>query len=200
MPLYVLGGALLVFAVVLALGLLLGIGLFAIGVALLLAVLTGLILFGRRAQGAALGQIEGQLGAAAGVLTNMRGDWRVQAAVSVNQHSDLVHRVLGRPGVILVSEGTPGRTRNMVVQERKRVIRALGDFPVYDLHVGDGDGEVPLRRLQKHLSGMPRNVKGAQVNIAEKRLAALSAKGSLPVPKGPMPTQGRIPRPPKGMR
>jgi hypothetical protein len=35
----------------------------------------------------------------------MRGDWRVTPAVGFTREQDLVHRVLGKPGVILVAEG-----------------------------------------------------------------------------------------------
>ena len=71
--------------------------------------LAALILFGRRAQGSAYRQVEGQPGAAAWVLEGMRGDWRVTSGVAGTAQMDAVHRVLGRPGVILVAEGVPGR-------------------------------------------------------------------------------------------
>ena len=67
-----------------------------------LAIITGalaaLVIFGRRAQGSAYRQVEGQPGAAAWVLEGMRGDWRVSAGVARTTQLDAVHRVLGRPG------------------------------------------------------------------------------------------------------
>ena len=60
-------------------------------------VLAAMIVFGRRAQGSAYRQVEGQPGAAAWVLEGMRGDWRVTSGVAGTAQLDAVHRVLGRP-------------------------------------------------------------------------------------------------------
>ena len=109
--------------------------------------LAALIIFGRRAQGSAYRQVEGQPGAAAWVLEGMRGDWRVTSGVAGTAQMDAVHRVLGRPGVILVAEGVPSRVRGLLAQEKKKVARIVGDTPIYDIVVGDGEGQVPLRKL-----------------------------------------------------
>ena len=149
-------------------------------------------MFGRRVQRNAYSQVEGQLGAAAAVLQNMRGDWRVTPAVGFTREQDLVHRVLGRPGIILVAEGSPGRTRSLVVNEKKRLARFVGDVPVYDVMVGDGEGQVPLRGLERHFVKLPRNIKPKDVNILDRKLKAMAP--ALPIPKGPMPGGGRMPR------
>lgn len=159
---------------------------------LLFAVLATTVVFGRRVQRNAFTQVEGQIGAAAAVLQNMRGDWRVTPAVGFTREQDLVHRVLGRPGIVLVGEGAPGRTRGLLVAEKKRLARFIGDVPVYDVVVGDGEGQVPLRGLDKHFARLPRNVKPKDVNILDRKLKAMPA--GLPVPKGPMPGGGRVPR------
>src|SRR4051795_11864211 len=84
----------------------------------------------RRATTAGLRQIEGQPGAAAAVLDSMRGDWQVTPAVAFNISQDMVHRVVGRPGVILVAEGAATRTKSLLVQEKKRVGRVAAEIPV----------------------------------------------------------------------
>jgi len=160
--------------------------------AVLFGVLSAMIVFGRRAQKAAFGQVEGQPGAAYWVLQNMRGDWRVTQGVQVTAQLDAVHRVLGRPGVVLVGEGQPHRVRGLMAQEKKRIARIAGDTPIYDVFIGDEDGEVSLRRLNTHLMKLPRNLSQAQVNGLEKRLAALGGTKAPPVPKGPMPTRARM--------
>jgi len=174
---------------------------FAVGHPLLLGLLglaVGLVVatavFGRRVQRHAFTQVEGQIGAAAAVLQSMRGDWRVTPAVGFTREQDLVHRVVGRPGIVLVGEGAAGRTRSLLVTEKKRLARFVGDVPVYDLLVGDGDGQVPLRGLEKHFARLPQNVKPKDVNILDRKLKAMPA--GLPVPKGPMPggAGGRVPR------
>lgn len=164
-----------------------------------LGVLLGLVVttlvFGRRVQRTVYRQAEGQLGAGAFVLQRMRGDWRVTPAVGFNREQDLVHRVIGRPGVILVAEGNPVRTRQLVATEKKRVARVIGETPVYDVVIGNDEGQVPLKSLERHFIKLPRNIKPKTVNELDRRLKALaSVQGAMPVPKGPMPTSGRVPR------
>ena len=181
------------FGVLLLLLTLVGIPIWAAApLAVLFGVLSAMIIFGRRAQKAAFRQFEGQPGAAYWVLQNMRGDWRVTQGVQVTAQLDAVHRVLGRPGVVLVGEGLPHRVRGLMAQEKKRIARIAGDTPIYDVLIGDEDGEVSLRRLNTHLMKLPRNLSQAQVNALEKRLAALGGTKAPPVPKGPMPTRARM--------
>ena len=180
-------------AVIFLVNLLAGIALFiGIPIAVIFGVLAATFVFGRRAQKAAFSQVEGQPGAAGWVLGNMRGDWRVTQGVQVNAQLDAVHRVLGRPGVILVGEGAPHRVRPLLAQEKKRVARIVGDTPIYDVILGDGEGEVPILRLNNHLVKLPRNLDQAQVNALEKRMAALGGTKAAPLPKGPMPTRARL--------
>ena len=180
-------------AVIFLINLLAGIALFiGIPIAVVFGVLAATFVFGRRAQKAAFNQVEGQPGAAGWVLGNMRGDWRVTQGVQVNAQLDAVHRVLGRPGVILVGEGAPHRVRPLLAQEKKRVARIVGDTPIYAVILGDDEGEVPIRRLNNHLVKLPRNLSQAQVNALEKRMAALGGTKAAPLPKGPMPTRARL--------
>jgi Domain of unknown function (DUF4191) len=184
---------LLPFLVILGLGILLGHPYLAAFFGLLVAALVTMAVFGRRLQRTAYSQVEGQLGAAAAVLQNMRGDWRVTPAVGYTQEQDLLHRVVGRPGVVLVAEGQAGRTRRLVVTEKKKLVRFVGETPVYDVLVGDGEGMVPLRDLERHFVKLPRNIKPALVNDLDRKLKALGG-GRPPIPKGPVPMNGRVPR------
>jgi hypothetical protein len=167
-------------------GILLGSPFVFIPLALITGGLVALILFGRRAQGSAYRQVEGQPGAAAWVLEGMRGDWRVTSGVAGTAQMDAVHRVLGRPGVILVAEGVPGRVRNLLAQEKKKVARIVGDTPIYDIVVGDDEGQVPLRKLSTHVMKLPRNLTAAEVNALGRRMSAMGG-GRMPVPGGPLP-------------
>ena len=180
-------------AVIELIGILVGLPLLFIPIALLFAVLATLIVFGRRAQGSAYRQVEGQPGAAAWVLEGMRGDWRVTPAVGFTREQDLVHRVIGKPGVILVAEGARHRTRGLIGNEKRKVTRIAGSTPVYDVHVGDGDGEVPLRGLEKHFLKLPHNIKPKVVNELDRKFTAMGGP-AMPIPKGPMPRGGRVPR------
>jgi hypothetical protein len=160
---------------------------------LLIAVTVTMGVFYRRATRSALSQVEGQPGAAAGVLNSMRGDWQVTPAVAFNASQDLVHRVVGRPGVILVGEGNPSRVRSLIAQERKRVNRVAAEVPVHEIVVGDEEGQVPLRKLQTHVMRLPRALRPAQASEVKKRMRALGGP-QPPIPKGPMPRTARVPR------
>ncbi len=179
------------FLLMLAIGFVLGQPVYLGILGFLLALMVTALVFGKRVQSTAYSQVEGQLGAAAAVLNNMRGDWRVTPAVGFTREQDLLHRVLGLPGVILVAEGARNRTRNLVVTEKKNLARWIGDVPVYEILIGDGEGQVPLRGLEKHLLKLPRNIKGKRVNELDRKLKAIGA-AAMPIPKGPMPT--RMPR------
>jgi hypothetical protein len=186
----VLAGFLGPLLLLIAVGLVFGGLLYLTFLGFLLGLVVAAFVFGRRVQATAYSQVEGQIGAAAAVLTNMRGDWRVTPAVSFNREQDLVHRVIGRPGVVLVGEGAHNRVRNLIGTEKRKVTRVVGDTPVYEVVVGDGEGQVPLRQLERHFLKLPRNIKPKQVNELDRKLTAMAA--ALPVPKGPLPT--RVPR------
>jgi hypothetical protein len=173
-------------AVVEVTGILLGSPWIFLPLAIVLGVLVALIIFGRRAQGSAYRQVEGQPGAAAWALENMRGNWRVDSGVAGTPQLDAVHRVLGRPGIVLVGEGSPQRVRGLLAQEKKRLARVVGDTPIYDVTVGDGEGQVPLRKLTQHVMKLPRNLNAGEVNALGRRIGALGGQ-RMPVPGGPLP-------------
>jgi hypothetical protein len=154
-----------------------------------------MILFGRFAQSARYSAIAGQPGAAAAILQSMRGNWTVTPAISANRNMDVVHRTVGRPGVILVGEGSPTRLPSMLAAEKKRIARVAHDVPIYDIQVGDETGQVPIRKLQRHIMKLPRNLKPTAVTDLNYRLKALPQ--SLQMPKGPLPKTGRMPKAPR---
>ncbi|MCW2601505.1 MAG: hypothetical protein JWM02_3334 [Frankiales bacterium] len=188
----VLGAFVVILAVFVALGITLGHPIYLSVLGLLFGLVVAAAVFGRRVQKTAFGQVEGQLGAAAAVLSNMRGNWRVTPAVGFTKEQDLLHRVVGRPGIVLVAEGSPSRVRNLIGSEKRALARVVGETPVYDVVVGDDEGQIALKDLEKHFLRLPRNIKPAQVNVLDARLKALRTNSAMPVPKGPMPT--RVPR------
>jgi hypothetical protein len=188
----VLGTLVITAAVFVLLGILIGHLLWGILFALVFSFFTTTIVFGRRVQKTAFTQVEGQIGAAAAVLNNMRGNWRVTPAVGFTKEQDLLHQVIGRPGIILVGEGNPNRVRNLIGTRKRELARLVGETPVYDVVVGDNEGQIPLKGLEKHFMRLPRNIKPAQVNTLDARLKAIRGTSALPIPKGPIPT--RMPR------
>jgi hypothetical protein len=166
-----------------------------IPLAVLLALITAMILFGRFAQKAQYSAIDGQLGAAAAVLQNMRGDWTITPAVAGNRTMDVVHRAVGRPGVVLVGEGVPSRVAGLLASERKKTERVAHGVPIHEFQAGNGEGQVPVSKLQRKITTLPRTLRPTAVSDLNYRLKALQP--TMQMPKGPMPKGARQPRMPK---
>jgi len=159
-------------------------------------VLVAFIVFGRRARTAMYGEIEGQPGAAAAVVTSLRGDWRLTPNVAVTRNQDIVHRVVGKPGVILIGEGSTDRLGPLIADQQKRIGRVAAGTPVTVILVGNEPGQVPLAKLERKLTRLPRTFKGGTVDQIEGRMRALGGL-NIPIPKGPLPKGARLP---KGVR
>jgi hypothetical protein len=185
-----------VIAVAVVVGLLTGLGPELIPLGVLLGLAGAMLMFGRFAQSAQYSTIAGQPGAAAAILQSMRGSWTVTPAIAANRNMDVVHRTVGKPGVILVGEGSPSRLPGLLAAEKKRVSRITFDeLPIYTIQVGDEEGQIPIRRLQRYIMKLPRNLKGPAIADLNYRLKALPQ--SLQMPKGPMPRTGRMPKAPR---
>ena len=193
-------GWLLLGLFVVTFGVLFGIGL-AIGnpvtffiIALSAAMVVCSIVFSRRAMRSAYRSIEGKPGAAVAVVQNMaKLGWGITPAVATNKNQDLVHRAVGRPGVVLIGEGTSPALTGLLASEHKRTSRFVAEIPISELVIGDGPDQVPIARLDKHLRKMNKVLSPGDVTNTRKRLDALGSS-PLPMPKGPMPKSGRIPR------
>jgi Domain of unknown function (DUF4191) len=191
----VVGTLIGVIAIFVIIGLLTHTAAFLIPLGVMLGILGSMILFGRYAQSAQYATIEGQPGAAAAVLQSMRGNWTVTPGVAGNRTMDIVHRAVGRPGVILIGEGNPNRLGGLLSAEKKRVARVAHDVPIFDFQVGDAEGQLPVSKLQRKVMRLPRNLKPAAVSDLNYRLKALQP--SIQMPKGPIPQNARQPKMPR---
>jgi uncharacterized protein DUF4191 len=194
MPILV-GSIVGVIALFVLLGLLTGTAAFLIPLGVLLGLLVGMIMFGRFAQAAQFSAIEGQPGAAAAVMQSMRGNWTVTPAVTANRNMDVVHRAVGRPGVILVGEGVPSRLAGLMAAEKKRTARVAHEVPIFEFQVGNEEGQIPVRQLQRKMMRLPRNLRPGAVSDLNYRLKALQP--SMQMPKGPLPKGVRQPKMPR---
>ncbi len=164
-----------------------------IPIAVLAALVVGMFVFSRRAQRSMFTQAEGQAGAAGWMLSqNLRGDWRLTQAVAGTTQLDAVHRLVGRPGVVLVGEGAAHRVRGLIAQEKKRTARVVGETPIYDVIVGTDEGDIRLSKLNRYLLKLPANLSKDQVGTLEKRLAALGGSRAQGLPQGPMPPGAKM--------
>ena len=158
--------------------------------ALLIGALCALLVFGRRAQSAAYKQMEGQPAAGAGALQMLRRGWKVDPVVGFTKHQDVVHRVVGPPGIVLVGEGSsPARVKQLLVNERRKHERVAADTPIHEVVCGRGEGQVPLPRLVRHVKKLGKGLKPAEMTDLLYRIKALDAnRSNIPLPKGPVPT------------
>ncbi len=167
-------------------------------VGIVLGGLAAFWVFTRRLQQGVYKQIEGEAGAAAWALSNLRDGvgmkWVVESGIAQNANLDAVHRVIGTPGIVLVGEGNKHRVKQMLAKERTKISRIVGQTPIYDVIVGDGDGEVPIKKLQNHLMRLPRNIKKNEVDALNSRVESISRLQSPQsnLPKGPLPRGGQM--------
>jgi hypothetical protein len=104
----------------------------------------------------------------------------------------MVHRVSGKAGIILVGEGGFG-VKSLMQDERRKMERFLSGVPVTEIIVGEGPGEISIRKLQKHLKRLPKKLSTAQLREMRARVKSVGGL-NIPLPKGPMPTNIRMPR------
>lgn len=194
---FVLLRCLAVFAPLWAVGILLGAQFgrpgYAAFITFPVALLGAFFYFTRLASSAAYASIEGQPGAGASVLMSIRKGWTVTPAVSVNKAQDMVHRAVGKAGVVLVAEGGFG-VKTLLNDEKKKMERFAPGVPVYELIVGTNEGEVSVRKLQKRMKKFPKKLSTVQLRELRARLKAVGGM-NIALPKGPMPKNMRMPKP-----
>jgi hypothetical protein len=153
-----------------------------------IALLAAMLLFTRQAGSAAYVSIEGQMGAGASVLMAIRKGWTTTPAVAVSRNQDMVHRSVGRAGIVISGEGSDS-VKQMMSDERKKAERFAPGVPVIEILIGNEDNRVPIRKLQKEMRRLPKKLTAHQMREVRARLKAVGGM-SMPIPKGPMPTRG----------
>ena len=187
---------LLIFILILVFGVIIGNNLghpiYAGFLSLPLGFLAAFFLFTRFANTAAFASIEGQIGAGASVLMSIKRGFITTPAVNVNRDQDMVHRVSGKAGIILVGEGGFA-VRSLMQDEKRKMERFLSGVPITEVYVGDGQNQVSIRKLQKHLKKLPKKLNTTQLREVRARLRSVGGL-NLPMPKGPIPGNVRMPR------
>lgn len=156
------------------------------------------VILGRRAEGAAYSQINGQPGAVGAVLrSSLRRGWRgSEMPVAVNSKTrDAIYRAVGRGGVVLISEGPKSRTSRMLEEERRKVNRTVPNVAVTTISVGPDPDSVPLRKVASRLTKIKPTLTKTEVQAVDNRLTSLQAP--LAIPKGVDPNRVRAPRQPR---
>ena len=158
--------------------------------AILLALTAGLLVLTNRAKKAMITRYQGQPGSAEVVLQLLPNKkYSYELAIAATRQLDLVHRVVGPGGILLIGEGQPGRARPLLAGEARRHEHVAFGVPVTTIMLGDAPNQVKLAGLQKHIEKMPKVLEKYQMAEVNQRLRALdAARPKAPVPKGPMPS------------
>ncbi|GAC1386056.1 MAG: DUF4191 domain-containing protein [Marmoricola sp.] len=158
-------------------------------IGLLFGSLATLFVFGRRAQAANYAQLDGKPGAGAAALGMLRRGWKVEPMVAFTKQQDIVTRVVGPPGIVLIGDGNMNRLKPLMASERRRHAQVASETPIHEIYLGEGEGQVPIRKLVRQVSRMKRAIKPAEMTDILQRLKAVDARrGAMPIPKGPLPT------------
>lgn len=159
--------------------------------AVMLALLADMSLLSLLVRRAMYRQIEDTAGAVAAVTTQIKRGWIVsETPLAMTREKDIVWRIIGRPGVVLISEGVSSRVRPLMRQERKRVNRIAQNVPVHLIEVGKDEGQVPLTKLERTLRKLPKALTKEEVPAVSQRLNALQSTAA-PIPKGIDPLKAR---------
>ena len=106
-------------------------------IGIMLALLGLLIVLNLRSNKAMMNAAEGQPGAAAQIIENMRGDWRVTPGGQLDDRRWTWSTWSSAgPGVILLAEGNPQRVRGLLGQEKRRLSKVIGNAPLHDYVIG----------------------------------------------------------------
>jgi hypothetical protein len=168
-------------------------------VAIILGVLAGLlgflIVLGQLTQRLMYSNLQGQPGAVSALIKNqLRRSWRGNdVPVRMNRNQDIVYRIVGRPGVVVISEGLRTRVAPLVEEVRKEVNRIVPGVPVHLLHVGS-DG-LALKDFFPTLYKIKGKVRAAEIIVVSNRLNSIAKTPASMMPKGIDPTKMRAPRP-----
>lgn len=129
-------------------------------------------------------QLEGRAGAVYAVVSQIKRGWIVgEQPIVATREQDLVWRLVGRPGVVLISEGPHSRVHSLLVGEARRVNRVAANVPVTPLEVGTGPGQVRLGALERRVKRLKKVLTKEEVPAVAARLSAL-ASTAMPIPKG----------------
>ena len=157
----------------------------------LIGVLIATFILSNLTDRATYAQVEGRVGQVYVAISRIRNGWIVnEQPIAANAEQDLVWRLVGRPGIVLISEGPSSRVRPLLEQERKKAQRIMRNVEITTIQVGTGKGQVRLANLLRELRKLKKNLTRDEVPLVNQRLSALDRR-SAPIPKGIDPARAR---------
>lgn len=191
---WTMGGLVVVImATAIALGIINGGLIWTIISGILFSILSSLLLLTVLVRPATYRQLDGTTGAVYSVVSQLRGWSTDEMPAQMTRDSDLVWRMIGRPGVVLISEGPRSQVTPLLHTERKMVARVVTNVPIILIQVGHEEGQIPLPKLPRKLRGLKPILTKQEVPAVANRLAAVGSK-TLNLPRGIDPKNPRMNR------
>lgn len=136
----------------------------------------------------------GRISITVGTLTRRR--WKgANQPVAINARTkDMVFRVVGPAGVVLMAEGSKTSAKALLEEERRKVQRLATGVTVHTFYSSqDGEG-VPLGQLHKKISKLKKTLNRSEISAVQNRLASIDSRSGMPIPKGVDPMKIRASR------
>jgi hypothetical protein len=134
---------------------------------------------------------QGRTSLAVGTLTR-RSYKGTQQPIAINPKSmDMVFRIVGPAGVVLMGEGAKTATTALLEDERRKVQRVAQGVAVHTLYCSENGDGIPLKQLHKNITKLKKTLNKAEVFAVQNRLSALDTRFGMPIPKGIDPNKMR---------
>ena len=171
-----------------------GRSIFYVIVGLSLGMLLATTVLTRLANSAMYKQLEGVKGNVYAVLRSIKRGWIVeQEPVAINRRQDLVYRLVGRPGIVLISEGPASRVAELLGDQERKCRRVAPSVPIHKIQSGQGKNQVPIGKLLKTINRLKKEISKDEVPIVGQRLQSLQNK-AYRLPGGVDPAKAKMNR------
>lgn len=141
------------------------------------------------AKNAAYLRHKGQIGAGQVPLMMLpKKKWTYTPAISGDKNGTIVHRAVGAAGIVLVGEGNPAKVKMLLAAEAKKHQQLAYDVPVTTIVMGEEDGQIPMQKITKYITKLPKRVDKLEIASLEQRIKSIDAmRQRAPLPRGPLP-------------
>ena len=159
--------------------------------------LTCLLFLTRRANAAIFKRYEtepGRVSITVGTLTRRAYKGSNQPIAINAKTKDMVFRVVGPAGVVLMGEGAKTSTKALLEDERRKVQRVASGVTVHTFYCSQDSDGIPLTELHKKVSKLKRTLNRSEIAAVQNRLSALDTRFGIPIPKGMDPAKMRASR------
>ncbi|NBP12063.1 MAG: DUF4191 family protein, partial [Actinobacteria bacterium] len=84
--------------------------------------------------------------------------------------------------------------RSLLADERRKMERFAPGVPIHEIVIGNEADQVSVRKLQKRMKKFSKKLSTVQLRELRARLKSVGGL-NIPLPKGPMPKNMRMPKP-----